>query len=67
LPAILRGPTVATARDLADQAVAKLGERARAFERVVPVYYEARYGGRDLTTEERAAIREAAQALESLG
>ena len=56
-----------TARDLAEHAIAKLGERARAFEKVVPAYYEARYGGRDLTAEERAAIREAAQALESLG
>lgn len=53
-----------TARELADAALAKLGDRARPFERIVPIYYAARYGGRELTAQERGAIREAARALE---
>lgn len=56
-----------TAEDLARAAVGRLGERARAFERVVPVYYAARYGGRALTEDERARIREAARALAGPG
>ncbi|HZV02020.1 MAG TPA: transglutaminaseTgpA domain-containing protein, partial [Planctomycetota bacterium] len=52
-----------TAFDLARVAVARLGERARPFEAVVPIYYAARYGGRELTTDERRAIQEAARSL----
>jgi transglutaminase-like putative cysteine protease len=54
-----------TAEDLARSAVARLGDRARPFALVVPAYYAARYGGRELTEGERAAIREAARALGS--
>jgi transglutaminase-like putative cysteine protease len=52
-----------TAEELASRAVSVLGDAARGFEAIVPLYYRARYGGRALGPAELQEIREAARRL----
>ena len=52
-----------TARELALRAADVLGECARPVEAIVPFYYEARFGGRELRPEERALIASAVKSV----
>lgn len=55
-----------TVRELAERAERALGDPARGVVAIVPAYYEARFGGRELRPEEREAIARAAEAVEAL-
>jgi transglutaminase-like putative cysteine protease len=54
-----------TMRELAARASETLGPSAAPVEEIVPGYYEARYGGRDLRSDERAAIARAVRSVTS--
>ncbi|MBI3725706.1 DUF3488 domain-containing protein, partial [bacterium] len=59
---IVRAPSE-TATELAARALSLLGEKARALEGAISVYYRARYGGDGLSPEDREVLRGAARAV----